>query len=167
MEGKVRFSKEIPIFSGSRTTVVPKPKLSYKYHLSLKRGRGAPLLLKNWRINRKERERKSDSIQKRGREGTINSYIFTRRKRKKIKREPLKRDPCYWATRHTALWPTDRLYSHTILPPASSRRYLSRSLPFFLSQRLRPSATIYPSRFNMQIFRPHVMRNEARLFFRV
>lgn len=50
----------------------------------------------------------------------IRSYnIFTRRGRgKRSKREPLKRDPCYWATRHTALWPTDRLYSHTILPPA-------------------------------------------------
>lgn len=103
-----------------------------------------PLLLKNWRINGKRGEKNQIRSEKKGEEGDDkeDSYIFARRKRKNIEREPLKRDPCYWATRHTALWPTDRLYSHTILPPASSRRYLSRSLPFFLSlQRLRPSAT--------------------------
>lgn len=104
-----------------------------------------PLLLKNWRINGKERREKSDSIRKKGRRRTIKKIraTFSQDGRGKILNEN------HWnAIRATGLRatrrfgrPTDSTHTRSslLLPP---RRYLSRSLPFFLSlQRLRPSAT--------------------------
>lgn len=69
--------------------------------------------------------------------------------------EPLKRDLCYWATRHTTLWPTNRLYSHTTLlfhPPLSNVLCLSGTLHRLLGPAPPCKSSVL-----------HVMRNEPCL----